>query len=138
MSPKLRSLLARVTLFGGVALVAAYSARSAPHDQSIAVRLSGRDVLRVSGVVTKVGDDEATAGFSRDFSPGSPAPHLVRHAFSAQNGTYIVLISCTERVAPMGLPPSGEQPNGEGPKLIETSFERRVSLAGGEVIVSPD
>jgi hypothetical protein len=127
VGPKLRSLLARVTLVGGVALVGTYFARSAPHEQIIAVRLAGHDVTRVEGVVTRQGDDEPTAGFSQDFSPAAPAPRLVRHRFSAPSGTYIVVIICKERVA-----------GDAGPNLIETSFERRVSLVGGEVIVSPD
>lgn len=134
MSPKLRSLLARVILVGGVAFVGTYLSKSAPHDQSIGVRLGSRDVTRIAGVVTPLGESEPTAGFSQDFSPASPAPRVVRHGFSAPNGTYIVVINCTERVA-AGEGVSAEK---ESPKLIETSFERRVSLAGGEVIVSPD
>ncbi len=127
MSPKLRSILARVILVAGVAFLGSYVARTGPHDQTIAVRVGSRDLQRIEGVVTKLGDDEPTAGFSQHFPPGSPSPRMVRHGFSAPNGTYIVVISCTERVA-------GET----GPNLIETSIERRVSLVGGEVIVSPD
>jgi hypothetical protein len=88
--------------------------------------------------VTRVGDDEPTAGFSRDF-PGASDPSAgratdVTHTFSAPNGTYIVVISLTLRTH------EGENTRTEGvaPIPTETSFERRVSLAGGEVIVSPD
>ena len=84
--------------------------------------------------VTKFGDDEPTAGFSQDFSPLSRAPRVIRHGFSAPNGTYIVVISWTERVGDSETPAAAEAQ----PKLTETSFERRVSLLGGEVIVSPD
>jgi hypothetical protein len=129
MSPKLRSLLARVALIGGVALVASVTLRAAPHEQNIVVRLDGRDVRRVTGVVTRQGDDEPAAGFSRDFPGG--APRSVRHAFSAPNDTYIVVITLQEA-------PASESEGARPPIPRETSFERRVSLAGGEVIVSPD
>jgi hypothetical protein len=128
MSPKLRSLLARVALVGGGALVATYVARSAPHDQTIAIVAGSRDLQRLGGVITRVGDDEPTVGFSLSF-PG-PSPRTIRHTFSAPNGTYIVVITLTER-----------RENGAGdlnPIPTETTFERRVSLGGGEVIVSPD
>jgi hypothetical protein len=136
VSPKLKSLLARVTLAGGVALLGAFLARHAPHEQTIAVRLGARDVRRVEAVVTRRGDDEPTAGFSQDFT--AAPPHVVRHTFSAPNGTYIIVITLRE------LPDADhegdpEQSAGDhNPNPIETSFERQVSLAGGEVIVSPD
>jgi hypothetical protein len=57
----------------------------------------------------------------------------VRHVFSAATGTYIVAISFEERIFGAAAA-TGDA----GPNLIETSFERRVSLVGGEVIVSPD
>jgi hypothetical protein len=128
MSPKLRSLLARVALVGGGALVATFVARSAPHDQTIAIRAGSRDLQRLAGVITRVGDDEPAVGFSLSF-PGA-SPRTIRHTFSAPNGTYIVVITLTER-----------RENGAGdlnPIPTETTFERRVSLVGGEVIVSPD
>lgn len=129
MNPTLRSLLARVSLVGGVALVASMVARSAPHDQTIVIRLGDVQARRVSGVVTRVGDDEPTAGFSQDFPGGSP--RFVRHRFSATDDTYIVVIT---------LEPSRLEARAEGAAPIppETTFERQVSLAGGEVIVSPD
>ena len=125
MSPKLKSLLARVCLVGGGALVATYVARSAPHDQTIAIRAGSRDLQRLDGVVTRVGDDEPTVGFTETF-PGA-SPRTIRHSFSAPNGTYIVVITFGERMA-------GDL----NPIPTETTFERRVSLVGGEVIVSPD
>ena len=125
MSPKLKSVLARVTLVGGVALVSAYLGRSAPHDQKLAIRCGNHDVTHLTGAITRAGDDEPTAGFSQDFPRG--APSLVRHTFSAPNGTYIVVITFKERV-------TGDL----NPIPTETTFERQVSLAGGEVIVSPD
>lgn len=145
MSPKLRSLLARVILVGGVTLVATYFARNAPHEQTIGVRLGRHEVAHISGVVTRSGDDEPIAGFSQNFSEAFPAPRVVRHAFSAPNGNYVVVVRCLER--PTAAPePSGRPPAAPGERmkeqerhnLIETTFERRVSLAGGEVIVSPD
>ena len=142
MSPKLRSLLARLVLIGGVALLATYGARHAPQDQKLVIRFGDRDVTRVQGVVTKLGDDEPTAGFSQVFPDRSPK--FVRHEFRAATGTYIVVISLEERVTA-----AAERANeanstrtgvtgDAGPNLTETSFERRVSLVGGEVIVSPD
>lgn len=127
MSPKLKGLLGRATLVGGVALVASLVARSAPHEQVITLRLRDREVSHVEGFVTRVGDDEPTAGFSRDFSAGTSAPSSIRHTFSAPNGTYIVVISLRQSIA-----------GDSSPIPTETSFQRQVSLAGGEVIVSPD
>jgi hypothetical protein len=129
VNPKLRSLLARVSLVGGIALVASLVAKSAPHDQTIAVRLSDVQVTHVSGVVTRQGESEATVGFSQDFPGGSPS--LVRHRFSAPDGTYIVVIA-------LRLAPAIEADGAKPPIPSETSFERQVSLVGGEVIVSPD
>jgi hypothetical protein len=126
--PTLRSWLARTLLIGGVAFIAAFSARHAPHDQTLAIRLGNRDVTRVDASITKLGEDEPTAGFSQVF-PGK-SPKFVRHDFRAATGTYIVVISFTEKPAAF----TGDS----GPKRTETSFERQVSLAGGEVIVSPD
>jgi hypothetical protein len=131
VSPKLKSLLARVTLVGGVALVATFTARNAPHDQTIAIRCSGHDVRHIDAVVTLFTgerDEEPSAGFSQDFVGG--APSLVRHTFSAPNGTYIVVITFRETVTGS----AGDL----NPIPTETTFERRVSLSGGEVIVSPD
>jgi hypothetical protein len=128
VSPKWKSLVARVTLVGGIALVSTYFAKSAPHDQQLAIRCSGHNVSHLTVVLTKLGPsgaEEPTAGFSQDFPRG--APSLVRHTFSAPNGTYIVVITFTE-------PVTGDL----NPIPTETTFERRVSLAGGEVIVSPD
>lgn len=125
MSPKLKAWLARAVLVGGVAFVASYVGRSAPHDQTIAVRSRGRELMSVEGAITRLGDDEPTAGFSQTFP--ERAPSVVRHTFSAQNGTYIVVITLKERLA-------GDL----NPISAETTFERRVSLVGGEVIVSPD
>jgi hypothetical protein len=128
MSPKLRSLLARVALVGGGALVATFVARSAPHDQTIAIRAGSRDLQRLAGVITRVGDDEPTVGFSLSFPEASP--RTIRHTFSAPNGTYIVVITFAER---------REKGTGDlNPIPTETTLERRVSLVGGEVIVSPD
>jgi hypothetical protein len=129
VSPKLKSMLARVTLVGGVALVASLVARNAPHEQTIAVRLGSRAVTHIDAVVTKAGDAEPAVGFSQDFPGGSP--RFVRHTFSATNGTYIVVITFKEQPEPN---PGGGVP----PIPTETSFERQVSLVGGEVIVSPD
>jgi hypothetical protein len=134
MSPKLRSLLARVALVGGGALVATYVARSAPHDQTIAIGAGSRDLERLTGVITRAGDDEPTVGFSVSFPTTSP--RTIRHTFSAPNGTYIVVITLAERSGPSG---NGGNVTGDlNPIPTETTFERRVSLVGGEVIVSPD
>lgn len=127
MSPKLKSLLARITLAVGVTFVASYVARQSPHDQAIVLRLHDRDLSRIEGFVTRQGDDEPSAGFSRDFPAGTQAPASVRHTFSAPNGTYIVVIILRARATGF-----------ESPIETETSFQRQVSLAGGEVIISPD
>jgi hypothetical protein len=133
--PKLKSLLARVTLVGGVALTASLIARNGPHDQTIALRLGSRTITHIDGVVTKLGDSEPTAGFSQDFT--GPSPRYVRHAFSAPNGTYTVVITFKE--PDIDHPNAGPAAAGEShPIPTETSFQRQVSLVGGEVIVSPD
>jgi hypothetical protein len=131
VNPRLRSILARVTLIGGVAaLVAVVGAGDgAPRKQNIAVALGSLKVSRITGVVTRVGDSEPTAGFSQDF-PG-PSPRTVRHTFSAPNGTYIVVIT-------LGHRPEVSEAGRIAPNPPETSFERKVSLGDGEVTVSPD
>jgi hypothetical protein len=143
VNPRLRSLLARVTLIGGVAVVVALVGRSAPREQSLSVALGSLKVSRLEAVVTRVGDTEPTAGFSQDF-PG-PSPRTVRHAFSAPDGTYIVVITLRHRPEVMetdrggdGAPPTNQEGGAIAPTKPETSFERRVSLGDGEVTVSPD
>jgi hypothetical protein len=133
VSPKLRSLLARVVLIGGIAGVASYMARSAPHDQTVAVRLNSRQVARVSGIITRQGDSEPTAGFSQDFVGASPS--VVRHTFSAPNDTYIVVITLHDKPR---LAPPPTKTSGTAPTTNETSFERRVSLVGSEQFLSPE
>jgi hypothetical protein len=125
LGPKLKSLLARVTLVGGVAALLSYVTRTAPHDQTLAIRAGSRDLQHLNVIVTRLNDDEPTVGFSQGF-PGA-SPHTLRHTFSAPNGTYIVVITFKERV-------TGDI----NPIPTETTFERRVNLVGGEVIVSPD
>jgi hypothetical protein len=124
---KLKGLLARVVLVGGIAAVASYMARHAPHDQTVAFRAGSRDLTHVEGAITRLGDDEPTAGFSQAFPSGNASPGVIRHTFSAPNGTYIVVITFKQRSA-------GDL----NPIPTETTFERQVSLVGGEVIVSPD
>jgi hypothetical protein len=139
--------LARAVLIGGIAAVASVMARSAPHDQTLVVRLNSRQVSRVSGVITRQGDSEPAAGFSQDF-PGA-SPPVVRHTFSAPNDTYTVVITLQDKPQPaspsaaqageLGAGPSSV-PGTEGipPASDETSFERRVSLVGGELTLSPE
>jgi hypothetical protein len=160
LNPKLRGLLARVVLIGGIAVVASVTGRSAPHDQTLVVRLNSRQVSRVSGVVTRQGDSEPAAGFSQDFPGDAPSPATVRHTFSAPNDTYIVVITLQDKPDPAtattasappasligaGAPITNETAapiatrTGAFPPIPgETSFERRVSLVGGELTLSPE
>ncbi len=134
MNPKLKQVLARVVLVGGIALVASVVAKGAPHPQTLVVRLGDTEARRLSGVITRVGDSEPTAGFSQDFPGGSP--RFVRHRFSAPDDTYIVVITLSPP-APTALTDASEA-SSPAPIPAETTFERQVSLVGGEVIVSPD
>jgi len=128
VNPRLKSLLGRITLVGGVFGVGSYMTNYAPHDQTVAFRAGSRELEHVEGAITRLGDDEPAAGFSQGFAPETGAsPHVIRHTFSAPNGTYIVVITFRERT-------TGDL----NPITAETTFERRVSLVGGEVIVSPD
>jgi hypothetical protein len=130
-------LLSRVTLIGGVALLATFANHHFPREQTLVIRLGSRDVARIEGFVTAPGDDEPTAGFSRVFPEKSPS--VVRYAFKAATGTYIVVINLKERGGGLERTERREvEVETENPNLTETTFERRVSLAGGEVIVSPD
>jgi hypothetical protein len=132
VSPKLRALLARIILVAGVVGVGAVLAPRLPRDQSLVIRMGSRQVTRVTGVVTGEGDSEPTVGFSQNF-PGA-SPRTVRHEFSAPNGTYIVVITFTDKP----VTPMTEAHGVAAPNQPETTFERRVSLVGGEVTVSPD
>jgi hypothetical protein len=125
VSPKLKSIVARIILVAGVAWVLSIATAHVPREHTLAIRLGNREITRVEDSVTLVGDDEPTAGFSRVFPQKSP--RVVRHTFKAPTGTYTVVISFEEHTA-----------GDVGPNLTETTFERRVSLVGGEVIVSPD
>jgi hypothetical protein len=60
---------------------------------------------------------------------------LLHHTFKAASGAYIVVIKIEERGAGVGATAGAGEAS---PNLTETTFERRVSLVGGEVIVSPD
>lgn len=60
----------------------------------------------------------------------------MRHRFSAPDDTYIVVITLKPS-APARLAETEEMATA-APIPAETSFERQVSLVGGEVIVSPD
>ncbi len=134
---KPRPLLARLALVAGVATLLTVVSRGAPHEQTIAIRLHGRDVTRVESVVTAAGEAEPTAGLSQNY-PGA-APHTARHSFSAPDGEYSITVTFLERLPASAAPASRSGGTGDaGPNPRETSFERRVSLAGGEVIISPD
>jgi hypothetical protein len=140
LNPKLRGFLARAVMIGGIAVVASVLQRSAPRDQTLVVRLNSRQVTRVSGVITRQGESEPAAGFSQDFMGRSPA--VVRHTFSAPNDTYIVVITLQDKPAAEGETrapaPSAAEAEGMPPIPGETSFERRVSLVGGELTLSPE
>lgn len=150
MNPRLRSILARVSLIGAVAAVVAVAGQDVPREQNIAIALGSLKVSRVTGVVTREGESEPTAGFSQDF-PGT-SPRTVRHSFSAPNGTYIVVITLVHRPEVSELPstsgagdagdklapPTNHESPAIAPTPPETSFERKVSLGDGEVTVSPD
>jgi len=111
--------------------------------------------VHVDAVITRRGDDEPTAGFSQDFPGGSS--RTVRHTFlrsewNLHRSHYFSRPTFGRwarwgRAPPtnQGAAPSNNQgkmrppsAGDDNPNPIETSFQRQVSLAGGEVIVSPD
>jgi hypothetical protein len=135
----LRPVLARIMLVGGVVSVVAIGARNAPHDQSIALRLNGRDITHFQAVITRPVYTEATLGFSQSFPDRSPS--TVRHRFSAPNGDYEIAITLRERsreLTGVANSPTNLESGGRRPHSGETSFERRVTLSGGEVVISSD
>ena len=88
-----------------------------PHDQPLVLRLEGEgSVRRIEGSLTREGEREPARGFTLSFERG--APSRVRHTVSLPNGRYLLDLAVVHDGSP-----------------TETRVERRVSLAGEEVVI---
>jgi hypothetical protein len=101
----------------GVAAAVSVVAPTLPHDQPLVLRLSGgAKVDRIEGSLTREGEREPARGFSLRFEDS--APSRVLHTVSLPNGRYRLELSVSQRGQP-----------------TETRVERRVTLAGEELVI---
>jgi hypothetical protein len=116
----LRRLAGRLALVGGLALSLSFVLPRVPRMQVVTFRFSAAEpVRRLSASFTREGEREPASGVTLNF-PGR-APASVRHEVTLPNGRYDVTVEVA-RDAPDGA-------------LEETSWERRVTLEGGETVL---
>ncbi|HEY3496008.1 MAG TPA: hypothetical protein VGK73_15025 [Polyangiaceae bacterium] len=111
---------------GGV-LLARTVANDWPHEQTLIFRLEGelaRTPLRLDTSVTRAGEGEASAGMSIERSGTEGANP--RQTLRVPDGEYVVTVAWEER----------KREGRAAPKEGETSSVHRVTLEGGEVVVS--
>ena len=112
-----RRLGAKLLLGVGVIAAVAVVAPTLHHDQPLVLRLEGEgSVRRIEGSLTREGEREPARGFTLSFERG--APSRVRHTVSLPNGRYLRDLAVVHDGSP-----------------TETRVERRVSLAGEEVVI---
>jgi hypothetical protein len=116
-----RRAAARLVLVVGLALALVSLLPQLPREQTLVFRVPESHVQRLDVSFTPHGEEQASGGFTLSFS-GS-APHHVRHQVDLPNGDYELSIELT-------------RDGNEGRRDQETSFVRRVTLAGGETIIS--
>jgi hypothetical protein len=126
---ELKPLLARASLVLGIAFAASQLLTNVPKDQELGIRVGDVRLSRLDAVFTAAGEDEPVAGFSEHFAAGALTPPIVRRSVSLPNGKYSVHVTLRHQPRPAGEP---------GPIPAETSFERRVNLDGGAILISSD
>jgi hypothetical protein len=134
-TPALRRRLALLALVAGGLLVLRTADRDLPREQSLVFRPGAelRGVpLRLTATITRAGESEARGGFTitREAADRSE----LRHTFRAPNGEYVVTVDVV-------VPPGSESAAGTAPPSApeekrETSSVHRVTLGGGDVVVS--
>ncbi len=119
--PAWRRRAARFVLLFGLALAAVYLLPRLPREQTLVFHVPENHVERLDVSYTPRGESEASGGFTLTFPDTTPRD--VRHSVELPNGDYELSIELT--------------PDQSGvARDRETRFERRVTLAGGETIIS--
>jgi hypothetical protein len=116
-----RRVAARLVLVVGLGLALVSLLPQLPREQTLVFRVQENHVQRLAVTFTAQGEREARGGFTLSF-PGF-APSHIRHQLEIPNGEYELSIELTRDVH--GLR-----------RDRETSFVRRVTLDGGETIIS--
>jgi len=128
-TPGMRRRLALIFLALAVfALVRTIDA-DLPRDQALVFRLDEglRSVpLRLTATITRAGEGEARSGFTLTRMGDERADP--RQAFRAPNGDYLVTVDWTKLEPSAGEPAPAEK--------RETSSVHRVTLEGGDIVVS--
>ena len=117
--PLWRRLAARAALIGGLALLVAVVFPTVPREQTFVFRVSDASTVRRLDVsFTREGEQRPESGVTLRYPVAAPA--TVRHTASLENGRWLLTIGVERELS------SGRK---------ETSFERRVTLEGGETVV---
>lgn len=124
----LRQRLAVIVLALGAWFAVSALSRDWPREQTLAFRLSdtlAHEPLRLEASVTRVGDVEASAGFS--IARSGSENDTARQRLRLPDGSYVVAVTWEL---------TGTVRNADSaPKEGETSSVHRVTLSGGEVVV---
>jgi len=117
----LRRAAARLVLLVGLGLALVSLLPQLPREQTLVFRVQENQVQRLAVSFTPRGERAASGGFTLSF-PGS-APSHIRHQLELPNGEYELSIELTREMNARR-------------RDQETSFVRRVTLDGGETIIS--
>ncbi|HMJ10409.1 MAG TPA: hypothetical protein VK524_03330 [Polyangiaceae bacterium] len=144
-APGWRARLARLLLFGGVAVAVVSLLPSVPREQILLFRLQERELVRELRATWSVPGREPEGGVTLHFSEA--APHTVRHSVSLPNGSYVLDVRVERAESPSGSrahTPGFDSVAGQGPSRVgselrqeppTTTYVRRVSLEGGETVI---
>jgi hypothetical protein len=116
-----RRAAARLVLIAGLGLALVSLLPQLPREQTLVFRMQENHVQRLAVTLTPRGEREASGGFTLSFPGTAPSP--IRHQLEIPNGEYELSIELTRDVRGVSREP-------------ETSFVRRVTLDGGETIIS--
>ena len=116
-----RRAAARLVLVAGLGLALVSLLPQLPREQTLVFRVQENHVQRLAVTFTPQGEREARGGFTLSFPSRAPSP--IRHQLEIPNGEYELSIELTRDVRGVSREP-------------ETSFVRRVTLDGGETIIS--
>jgi hypothetical protein len=127
---KKRRLLGVLVLVIGAAALFVTASKDYPREQPIVFRLPDTKRATLVASFTKVGDMEASTGFTLELP--DRAFRDVNHAIRVPNGDYIVTVEVRHRRSSSGR--RDGSPSQE-PSPEETSVSERVTLSGSEVVV---
>ncbi|HKO48308.1 MAG TPA: hypothetical protein VJV79_11320, partial [Polyangiaceae bacterium] len=137
-----RRLATRAVVVLGAVVVGGQLMRAVPREQTLIFPVGSvfPNATRFAASWKQPGDDEPRGGVSLTFEKAPPLQ--IRQRTKLPDGDYIVTIDILQP------PPTGEgetnktEPTGQAPETsrshegLQTNFERRVSLAGGEALIA--